>query len=62
MTPLYDIPVSRRREIMRIAEAMAVEGGQAVDILIGLEHVARLEYAPLGDTLSVDTREGHFEA
>lgn len=46
---------------MLIAETMAVEGGQAIDILVDLEHKARVEYAQHGDILSVDTQEGEFE-
>ena len=61
---------AQQREILLIAETMAVEGGQAVDILIGLEHKARLEYTgkhrpgytERGDVLTIDTQAGHWEA
>ena len=51
----------QRQEIMLIAETMAVEGGQAIDILVDLEHKARVEYEQHGDRLTVDTTQGEFE-
>lgn len=61
--PVLDRAEKRRqRDILAIAEAMACEGGQAVDILVGLEHLARVEYQQQGDVLRVDTQAGYWEA
>ncbi len=63
MRPTIDRAERRRqRDILAIAEAMACEGGQAVDILEGLEHLARIEYQLQGDVLRVDTKHGQHEA
>jgi hypothetical protein len=49
---------------MALAEAMAVEAPtHTVDVLVGQQHTARVEYLPQLDQLLVDTATGqHFEA